>query len=263
MDVCGVFFMFAVLKINPFQKPPLLKRLFYRPPDPIVARVPLRSGAFFYTVTCFPDKHGNADLSILPDLVGGCAQRLLLQNTEVPILPPLQIFQPMLYPQILFLNTALDFLSALPEPPNARTLGFVDPEAQLENAIVPFVRQAKTVKIYTDFPKRYEEISQRILEEWGLSVIVSPSADVLRDCTVVLAPFFQAQTGECGVLQYGGNRSCYAGDKFALPAEAENRRPQGINPVLFASALYELCNQKDLENLRYARLKPIKSVTIP
>lgn len=258
----GVF-MFTVLKVNPFQKPPIFKRLFYRPPKPIFTRVPLRGGAFFYTVECFADKRGNADLSSLPDLVGGCAQRILLQDVKIPILPPLQIFDPVLYPQILFLNTAVDFLETLPESPHARTLGFVDPEARLQNAIVPFVRQAKTVKIFTDFPKRYDGLAKEILADWGLSVIVSSCADVLRDCTVLLMPFLKTENGIGGVLQYGMPKVCYAGDGCVLPAEFEARRPQGVDSVLFASALYELCNQKDLDNLRYTHWNPIKSVTIP
>lgn len=257
----GVF-MFTVLKVNPFQKPPILKRLFYRPPEPILTRVPLRGGAFFYTVECFADKRGNTDLSSLPDLVGGCAQRILLQDVKIPILPPLQIFEPVLYPQILFLNTAVDFLEKLPDAPSARTLGFVDPEARLQKAIVPFVRQAKTVKICTDFPKRYDELAKEILADWGLSVIVSSCADVLRDCTVLLIPFLKTENGGYGVLQYSKQSVCLAGNDFVLPAVFEARRPQGVDSVLFASALYELCNQKELDNLRYVRLKPIKSVTI-
>lgn len=257
----GVF-MFTVLKVNPFQKPPILKRLFYRPPEPILTRVPLRGGAFFYTVECFADKRGNVDLSSLPDLVGGCAQRILLQDVKIPILPPLQIFEPVLYPQILFLNTAVDFLENLPDAPSARTLGFVDPEARLQKAIVPFVRQAKTVKICTDFPKRYDELAKEILADWGLSVIVSSCADVLRDCTVLLIPFLKTENGIGGVLQYGMPKVCYAGDGCVLPAEFEARRPQGVASDVFAAALYELCNQKELDNLRYVRLKPIKSVTI-
>lgn len=257
----GVF-MFTVLKVNPFQKPPIFKRLFYRSPEPILTRVPLRGGAFFYTAECFADKRGNADLSVLPDLVGGCAQRILLQDTKIPILPPLQIFEPVLYPQILFLNTAIDFLCALPDAPHLRTLGFVDPEARLQKTIVPFVRQAKTVKIFTDFPKRYDELAKEILADWGLSVIVSACADVLRDCNVLLAPFLKTENGLGGVLQYGIPKVCYAGDGCVLPAEFEARRPQGVAADVFASALYELCNQKELENLRYTRLKPIKSMAI-
>lgn len=258
----GVF-MFAVLKVHPYQKPTFFKRLFYRSPEPIAARIPLRGGAFFYTVECFTDKRGNVRLDLLPALLGGCAQRLLWQNPTVPILPPLQTFEPTLYPQILFLNTALDFISALSEPPVARTLGFVDPEALLQNAVVLFVRQAKTVKIYTEFPMRYDALCQEILADWGLSVIISEAEEVLRDCDLILAPFQKTETGEYGVLQYGVPRRCLVGGELELPAEYEARRPQGTDSVLFASALYELCNQKDLENLRYTRLKPIKSVAIP
>lgn len=254
--------MFAVLRVVPYQKPPILKRLFYRTPMPNVTRVPLRSGAFFYIVECFADKHGNVDISMLPDLVGGCAQRILFCNTELLLLPPLQTFTPMLYPKLLFLNTVLDFLHKLPDAPNTRTLGFVDSDAQLQEKLIPFVRQAKTVKIFTNFPMRYDEIANRILTDWGLSVIVSSHAEVLHDCTVVIAPDMQTQTGECGVLQYGKEKACYTGGNFILPDEAKARRPSGVDDVAFASALYELCNWKDLENLRYRCLKPIKSAAI-
>ena len=78
----------------------------------------------------------------------------------------------------------------------------------------------------------------------------------------MLAPFLKTENGMDGVLQYGMPKVCCAGDGCVLPAEFEARRPQGVDSVLFASALYELCNQKDLDNLRYARLKAIKSMAI-
>lgn len=257
----GVF-MFTVLQVHPYQKPPLFKRLFYRQPDPVVTCVPLRGGAFFYKADFFTDKHGETDVSVLPNLVGGCAQRLLLSETEIQLQPPLQKFMPVLYPEILFLNTALHFLRGQPEPPNIRILGFVDPTARLQEKIVPFVRLAKTVKIYTDFPNRYDTLTKEILEEWGLSVIVSSYAETLKECNVVLAPFCENSLGTHGVLCGGREQICYAGEQFLLPQEEEARRPKDTDAVLFASALYELCNVKGLENLRYARLKPIKSETI-
>lgn len=257
----GVF-MFTVLQVHPYQKPPLLKRLFYRCPDPVVTRVPLRGGAFFYKADFFADKHGKTDLSVLPNSVGGCAQRLLWAGAEMQIQPPLQKFAPTLYPEILFLNTALHFLRAQSEPPHTRILGFADSEARLQERIIPFVRLAKTVKIYTAFPNQYDALSKDILAEWGLSVIVSSRKEVLQDCNVVLAPSSETCLGTRGVLCCGREPICYAGEQFSLPQEEEARRPENTDAMLFAAALYELCNVKGLENLRYARLKPIKSETI-
>ncbi len=250
--------MFTVIKVHPYQKPLLFKRLFYRAPAPLITRVPLRGGAFFYEAEFFADKYGKADLSVLPALVGGCAQRLLLETADIPILPPLKQFTPTVYPEMLFLNTSLQFLRECSESPNARTLGFTDREARLQEKIIPFVRLAKSIKIYTDFPRGYDTLVKEILEEWGLSVIVSSHAEVLNDCNVVLDSFWESCTGGRGLLRYEDMWYCCADDSFALPYAEEMRRPAGTDPVLFAAALYELCNVQGLENLKYARLKPIK-----
>lgn len=254
--------MFTVLQVHAYQKPPLFKRIFYQRPEPVITRIPLRGGAFFYKADFFADKHGETDLSVLPSLVGGCAQRLVPAGEQTQLQPPLQKFTPKLYPETLFLNTALRFLREQPESPNMRILGFTDDEARLQERIIPFVRLAKTVKIYTRFPNRYDELSQEILAEWGLSVIVSDCAEVLKDCNIILAPFFETALGTRGVLYRTGEQICYTGEQLLLPQEEEARRPEDTDAVLFAAALYELCNVKGLENLCYARLKPIKSETI-
>ncbi len=256
--------MFTVLQIEPYQKPRFLQRLFYRPPAPKAERIAVRGGMFFYRAVLFADKHGEADLSVLPDLVGSSAQRILFCGEDTrELAPPLRRFVPVLYPSLLFLNTAYDFLKAMPTPPNMRALGVVDADARLQKLLFPFVRLAKTVKVYTNMPEKYDVLCAEILSEWGLSVIVSEQIDALADCDVILAPFAAAAGGQVGILQCGRRAGqCYAGDSLLLPSEAEARRPSGVAPVQFASALYELCNASELKDLRYADLKPIKNGAI-
>ena len=47
------------------------------------------------------------------------------------------------------------------------------------------------------------------------------------------------------------NAEVFSGIETELPDEYENIRPSNISKVLFASALYEKCSEKDLGQLRY------------
>lgn len=253
MRMWGVF-MFCVLHILPERKKAFwFFRHFGKPMPPMVQKIPVRGGAFFYDVTVYADRRGEVDLTALPAIVGNSAQRILLcDGIDVDLSPPMRLFTPSLFFSMIFMNSALDFIKVEDTPPEQRILGIVDPDAHLPHAILPFVKLAKTIKVYTKSPKKYEALSAELLEDWGLSLILSDTPQALSDCTVLLDPFAQNGKSFSGLLTLHKNgRSVLSGESIALPPEYAERCPQGADPAWFAAALYELCNVSELKSLCY------------
>ncbi len=255
MRMWGVF-MFCVLHVLPERKTviPFFRR-FRKPVPPAVQKIPVRGGAFFYDVTVYADRRGEVDLTELPAIVGGSVQRILLcDGICLELSPPMQLFRPSLYFLMVFMNSALDFIKAEDTPPEQRILGIFDPDARLTQAILPFVKLAKTIKIYTEQPEKYETLSADLLENWGLSLILSENPKTLSDCTVLLDPFAENGKSFSGTLTLHKNgKAVLAGESVGLPPVYAERCPQGADPALFAAALYELCNISETGNLRYTR----------
>lgn len=260
----GVF-MFCVLHIESSNsKGPKWLRRFHKPLPPICEQIPIRGGAFFYDVTLFRDWRGEADLSVLPQLVGGSAQRILLCGEEELSLPaPLRLFKPSLFLPTVFFQSARAFLETEDTPPSERVLGVCDPDARVQAALYPFANLAKTVKVYTRRAQSYASIRAELLSESGLSLIVSEQQGTLADCTVILDPFAQIAGHPMGTLTLRKcGRVVLAGEGVKLPAEYAERCPKGANPLLFAAALYELCNVRELQSLRYTRFVPINPTSV-
>lgn len=260
----GVF-MFCVLHVLPDRKTVFrFFRRFQKPAPPEVQKVPVRGGAFFYDVTVYADRRGEVDLTELPKAVGSSAQRILLcDGMDLELSPPMRLFKPSLFFSVVFMHSALDFLKADDTPPEQRILGIVDPDARLPQAILPFVKLAKTIKVYTKSPQRYKTLSDELLEDWGLSLILSETPQALSDCTVLLDPFAQNGKSFSGLLTLHKNgKSVLAGESIVLPPEYAERCPPGADPALFAAALYELCNISDLNALCYTRFMLINPASL-
>lgn len=194
----------------------------------------------------------------MPQLVGGSAQRILPCGEVLSPPAPLRLFQPSLFLPTVFLHSARAFLETEDTLPCERVLGVCDPDARVQAALFPFVNLAKTVKVYTRRAQSYAAIRTELLAESGLSLIVSEQQETLADCTVILDPFAQIPGYPMGTLTLRKcGRVVLAGEGVRLPAEYAERCPEGVDPLLFAAALYELCNVRELSDLRYTRFIPI------
>ena len=253
--------MFTVLEIKPFITQPFFRRVFAKPPQPSVEKVAVRGGAFYYKVTTSVDKSGIADLSFLPHTIGAAAQRIVFCGAyRQPLSAPLHLFVPHIFPTLLFVNTACDFLQANRERFANAEIGILDPDAQFQTAVHRFVPFAKSVSIYCKNPLQYTSVQNEILSSTGLSVIVCDTANVLNNCTVLLSPYFKTTDGKRGTLTVlRGGKTVLAGEGIELPVEYEARRPADTDRFLYASALYECCNVLDLRDLRYTTFVPLKS----
>ena len=112
-------------------------------------------------------------------------------------------------------------------------------------------------------PEREDEACERLVQAWAWAAVVSQNSPTMPSCERVLAPFQSVDGKRQGTvrMRQGGN-AILSGNTVLLPPEIEMRRPAGTDPLLFAAALYELCNVKEIETLTYDRFVPIKTDAI-
>lgn len=257
----GVF-MFTVLNIV---KQTEKKRLFCfrrrKKEMPLLSRVAVRGGAFFYTLTLYADKHGEIDFSAVPEM---CLRRVIpVEGVTLPENCPAKRYNPSVFPLTVFLNSSIGLLKRAEDDPRTRTIGIVDPQARLQHGVEFFIPYAKTIRVFTDFPEKYDAACEMLVKAWGVAPIVSQNNAALNACDYVFSPFQKGEGERQGTVRVrqGGN-AILSGNTVLLPPEIEMRRPAGTDPLLFAAALYELCNLKEMQDLVYDRFVPIKTDAI-
>lgn len=173
------------------------------------------------------------------------------------------VYRPTVFPLTVFLNSSIGLLKRAEDDPRTRTIGIVDPKARLQHGVEHFIPYAKTIRVFTEMPEKYDAACEMLVKAWGVAPVVSQNSAAMQSCDYVFAPFQNIEGERQGTvrMRQGGN-TILSGNTVLLPPEIEMRRPAGTDPLLFAAALYELCNVKEIETLTYDRLIPIKTDAI-
>ncbi len=136
----------------------------------------------------------------------------------------------------------------------------VDPGGRLCGMLIPIVRACAQVRVVTANQTVYRSTCERLMEEYGASVMVCPTGS-------------GAPTEGLWILPFGGEYPCASDALCIMPAgdipagdrtllvegvrlgeDYEAIRPHGIDPPLFAAALYEKCAVRELGTLTAERL---------
>lgn len=228
---------------------------------PLLSRVAVRGGAFFYTLTLYADKHGEVDFSAVPEM---CLRRVIpVEGVELSKNCPAKLYKPSVFPLTVFLNSSIGLLKRAEDDPRTRTIGIVDQNARLQHGVENFIPYAKTIRVFTEMSEKYDAVCEMLVKAWGVAPVVSNNPTAMQSCDYVFAPFQNIEGVRQGTVRVrqGGN-TILSGNTVLLPPEIEMRRPAGTDPLLFAAALYELCNVKEIETLTYDGFVPIKTDAI-
>lgn len=252
--------MFAVLTVKEREKDFLTRFSYlFHEPQPVLERVNVLGSAPFFVLTVVRDKKGKVDPDEVCRLLGRCASRLLLsEGTSLPSHPRIAAFRPELLPAILLFNSALRLLEKSGLPPEKLSVVLFDENAVFADKAEKLVRRASVIRVCTTRPEAYEETRRSLLRDWGLPLVVSENAGSCTDCDFAISPFGDGGDALSGfiALRRKGEEGFVRvrGEGLSLPAGFESVRPDGVGPLLFASALYELCGAALLGDLRYDRL---------
>ncbi len=173
-------------------------------------------------------------------------------------------FHPKRLPFLLLFNSFTDYISELGLPAEKSSLTVFDSEGAYVDVIDKAVKLFAKIELYTQRPDLYEQVSARLLDRYGATLIVRDSfSGKAPKSTVILCPdevpfcnFFQGiiftlcdniPPCSCAII----------GEGIDLPPVYELLRPHGIDSMSFASALFEKNNVHKLGLLSCRRLRII------
>lgn len=174
---------------------------------------------------------------------------------------PVKEFEPQILPQIMLFNSALDYMEKLNPPPTKTRFTLVDHKGIFTERLTPVLKLASLITVITKEEKKYTVLSDRLFEAYGISLMIrSDYHETKRENS-----FLFDYEGNGIPLSYKG--TAFSKDKkhllngktlnpggFDLPSEYEKLWQKNTDKLQFTSALYELCQVKELGNLRFNEL---------
>lgn len=173
-------------------------------------------------------------------------------------------FHPEALPSILLFNTFIDYMKGLSLPAEKISLTVYDKIGVYADTLEQTVGLFSKIEVYTENLTAYQKTTEVLMDKFGLSLPVAqvPTGKAPKS-TVVLCPgrvpftdFFEGLLFTDCDLPVAC--SCkVSGYDVLLPSCYELLRPQGIDRLTFASALYEKCNVSSLGKLGYRKIKVV------
>ena len=239
--------MFAILQISD-------TNTIFRQPKIKSERFNLPSEDAFFTVTA--EKHlGRIPWKKLESCLGILKNNILLPyGLTIPDGINITPFTPEVLPQLLLMNSATDYITNHRHHFRSRTLTIFDEKAIYQSYIEKLLPCFKSIRIITDSPEKYSTLSQKLLETYGFSLIISKEATTDSDVIIshnLNVPIYFDGTVFTNEKKFLMNAELFSGSEIQLPDLYENLRPKHIDSLLFASALYEKCKEYPLGEIRY------------
>jgi hypothetical protein len=172
--------------------------------------------------------------------------------------PGIRPYEPKRLPALLAMRAAQQVLRKCATPAQRLSVALVDPRGVFVRSLEPLIPLAGSLRVFCPDFSIYRATAALLLERYGVTLILSDSVASFAQSDVVVAPSLHLCTGrERGLLFTPDAKTPLPGCRVALgmhpqlPDALERLRPAGIDPLLFASALFELCGVKEPELLQF------------
>ncbi len=179
-------------------------------------------------------------------------------STPVPFESDIHLFEPVSLRQRLCTNMALSVLSLMKEVPKALRIGLYDPEGEFYDLPEHLLKFTDNLVVVTENYEVYRQQAQRLLDETGAVLCVSPHTALLSTCGFIVSPSLlkksftpkaQAVLLTCHKPLVSLACRVYYMYSFRLSSEFESLKPEGLSAEIFAGALYSLCSEYTLGSL--------------
>jgi uncharacterized protein GlcG (DUF336 family) len=173
----------------------------------------------------------------------------------------LQAFVPRRLPLLLCLRAATQALRRCKTKAQDLSVAVADRKGVLTRSLEPLVMLAGSLRVFTPDIAQYRATAAGLQERYGATLLLGDSPACLANSSVVIADDLTLFTGrERGLIFTQDRRTDLPGCRIAcgrLPSlrpATEALRPEGIDPLLFAAALYELCGAGELEQQGFEQM---------
>lgn len=255
--------MFATLQLQP-QETEFLKKIYrrLRPARTQAIQVAVKGGTPFFCVEAARRRNG-IPWDDIAFCAGRCAGRMLLpQGLIPPDDSPVKPFLPSALAPLTLFNTVCEVLSRRATPPTEECITLLDARGLLAHRAGRLLPFASLVRIVTENTAAYERTADRVMEEYGAALLIQNTLSGARDSTVLIAPDGLAESffpeKKCAVFtnrETRGGHICVLISGIDLPEQYGRLLPAGIDPDLFAGALYEECGLRALGERTCTRLR--------
>lgn len=228
------------------------------PPEVLSEKISIPGILPFYKITA-KTYRGIIPWNTIEAVSGKLRHRAVLPvGTEMPEDCGIECFVPKVLPERILFNSAVKTLEKMALDPTKVIVTVFDENAYLVDLVEKLVQFACRIQVVTSCTADYERLGERLLEKYGLSLIISGRADSsILTSTVIIS----AKTS-CVPLIYRGilftnerrkmmNATVLTGDRLTLPESLSSFVPDDINKLTFAGAVYELCSADELGGLSF------------
>ena len=247
--------MFAILQISD-------TNTIFRKPKIYSQRITTPDGEAFFTVTA--EKHlGRIPWKKLESCLGILKKHMILpEDISLPEHSAITEFSPDIFTRLLLMNSAVDYITKHKDEFIYKTLTIFDEKGIYENYIEKLLLCFANIKIITNRPENYNTLSHKLMDNYGLSLLVSSVKSYDSDVIIshhCSAPVYFSGTVFTNEKKPLINGKLFTGNGIILPTEYENLNTCKTESLLFASALYEKCGCSNLAHLKYNCLTPTTS----
>lgn len=249
-----MFFVLSVLENNGGMKARLHDLL--HPPEVTNEKVEIKGVLPFYKITA-KTYRGIIPWNTVKVMAGKLKNRAVLPASATPDENcGIGAFEPKVLPERVLFNSAVKTLEKMALDPTQVFVSVFDENAYLVDLVENLVHLACRIQVITNCVSDYERLAQKLLNVYGLSLIISGRADnsVLTSTVIISAKSSAVPLIFRGLLFTNERRrlmnaTVLTGDRITLPEKFEAHAPEGVNKLTYASALYELCSADELGKL--------------
>ena len=250
--------MFTVVDLKT-EKKTKFQRFFqyFRKAEVELKEIPLPFGKSFYLCEA---KHHRGKIP-WKEIEENTQNKNLFLPFKLKEIAPLKEFEPKLLPKLMLFNSALDYIEKLNRPPSEMRFTLVDDDGIFREKLENVLKLASIITVVTKNEEKYNALSVRLFETYGISLMIRSDYNEAKYENSFLFDY----KGDRIPLSYKGtafskekkhllNGKTLAPGGFDLPSEYEKLWRKNTDKMQFASALFELSNVSDLQNLRFNEL---------
>lgn len=170
-------------------------------------------------------------------------------------------YEPKLLPEIMFFNSAVDYIERKNLPPSKITVTTVDLKGSHAEKVEKLIKFASNITVVTEETEVYKRLSKKLMADYGISLVIRNRNDEIGSTD----SFFIDYEGETVPLSFSGtvfskkkkhllNGKALSPGGFTMPDEYEKLWQKNTDKLHFASALFELCDVKELGDMMFDEL---------
>lgn len=241
---------------------------FFVKPKIITEKVNLPENEYFYKLKV-PVYKGRIPYDKIRKVASGVNDGLIFPEEFIPPeTEGIKLYSAKYFKEMMLFNSALAMLEKSVFEPTQTVITLIDKKGVLAGEVSRLVKYAAEIRVVTDNIRPYEIVSRKILEQYGLSILVSSMLSSISREGIIISP----KTSEIplsfkGIVITSERRflpfaRVLTGTGISTDELYRSLCPLNIPESEFLSALCEVCFVGALRKTRYEKLVDISETNI-